>query len=149
MVDDRWSEVHSRHQVPFNSQLVVTAIVAALGCLYLGSSTAFNSLLGSAVTINNISYLIPILTNLLTGRRNMHRGVFHMGNVLGPIVNAVAVGWLGFAIVFFSFPYVMPVETGNMNYTCVVVGGLSILVVLWWFKAGQRYSLKMLHAKEG
>ncbi|KAI8724320.1 Choline transport protein [Fusarium sp. LHS14.1] len=143
-----WSKVHSLHQIPFNSQLAVTAIIAALGCLYLGSSTAFNSLLGSAVTINNISYMIPILTNLLTGRKNMHRGVFHMGPVLGPIVNTVTVCWLAFAIMFFSFPYVMPVEVNNMNYTCVVVGGLVILVGAWWFKAGKDYSEKILKAKE-
>ncbi|KAF6835734.1 amino acid permease [Colletotrichum musicola] len=143
-----WSRVHPKWQIPLNSQLAVTAIVAALGCLYLGSSTAFNSLLGTAVTINNISYMFPILTNLLTGRRNMHRGVFHMGPKLGPIVNGVTVCWLTFAIVFFSFPYVMPVEPANMNYTCVVVGGLTVLVGAWWFKAGGKYSEKMLQAKE-
>ncbi|GJC93097.1 amino acid permease [Colletotrichum higginsianum] len=143
-----WSRVHAKWQVPMNSQLAVTAIVAALGCLYLGSSTAFNSLLGTAVTINNISYMFPILTNLLTRRKNMHHGVFHMGPTLGPIVNSVTVCWLTFAIVFFSFPYVKPVEPANMNYTCVVVGGLTVLVGAWWLKAGSKYSEKMLQAKE-
>ncbi|KAF3799375.1 7-keto 8-aminopelargonic acid transporter [Colletotrichum gloeosporioides] len=143
-----WSRVHPKWQIPLNSQLAVTAIVAALGCLYLGSSTAFNSLLGTAVTINNISYMFPILTNLLTRRKNMHRGVFHMGATWGPIINTITVCWLTFAIVFFSFPYVMPVEPANMNYTCVVVGGLTVLVGAWWFKAGSKYSEKMLQAKE-
>lgn len=78
----------------------------------------------------------------------MHRGVFHMGNVAGPIVNTVAVCWLTFAIVFFSFPYVKPVTTQNMNYTCVVVGGLVILVGAWWFKSGKTYSKTMAKAKE-
>lgn len=128
--------------------MVVTAIVAALGCLYLGSSTAFNSLLGTAVTINNIAYMFPILTNLLTGRKNMHRGVFHMGPMLGPFVNAVTVCWLLFAIVFFSFPYVQPVTTQNMNYTCVVVGGLVILVGAWWFRVRREYTQEILKAKE-
>lgn len=135
-------------RIPFNSQLAVTAIIAALGCLYLGSSTAFNSLLGTAVTINNISYMIPILTNLLTGRKNMHKGLFHMGPKIGPFVNTVTVCWLTFAIVFFSFPYVKPVEAANMNYTCVVVGGLAILILGWWFKAGKEYSERMMKAKE-
>lgn len=119
-----------------------------MGCLYLGSTTAFNSLLGTAVTVNNISYMFPILTNLLTGRKNMHRGVFHMGPKLGPFVNAVTVGWLLFAIVFFSFPYVQPVTVQNMNYTCVVVGGLLVLVGAWWLKAGKAYTEQMQKAKE-
>jgi choline transport protein len=104
-----WSKVNHRLQMPMNAQLAVTAIVAALGCLYLGSSTAFNSLLGSAVTINNCAYLVPILTNLLTGRRNMYKGVFHMAGYTGFVVNIVTVCWLAFAIVFFSFPYYKPV----------------------------------------
>jgi choline transport protein len=104
-----WAKVNHRLQMPMNAQLAVTAIVAALGCLYLGSSTAFNSLLGSAVTINNCAYLVPILTNLLTGRRNMYKGVFHMSGYTGFIVNVVTVCWLAFAIVFFSFPYYKPV----------------------------------------
>lgn len=83
--------------------------MAALGCLYLGSSTAFNSLLGTAVTINNCAYMIPILTNLLSGRRNMHRGTFHMEGTKGVVVNIITVGWLTFAIIFFSFPYYQPV----------------------------------------
>ncbi|KAH8680138.1 amino acid permease [Ilyonectria robusta] len=143
-----WSKVDLRHQVPLYSQIAVTAIIAALGCLYLGSTTAFNSLLGTAVTVNNISYMFPILTNLLTGRKNMHRGVFHMGPKLGPFVNAVTVAWLTFAIVFFSFPYVQPVTVQNMNYTCVVVGGLLILVGAWWLKAGKAYTEQMQKAKE-
>ncbi|KAG7137001.1 Choline transport protein like [Verticillium longisporum] len=143
-----WAKVHPRLQIPLNSQIAVTTVVALLGCLYLGSSTAFNSLLGTAVTINNMSYMVPILTNLLTGRRNMHRGVFHMGNRIGPIVNTVTVCWLTFAIVFFSFPYVQPATVQNMNYTCVVVGGLVILISGWWFRVGSEYTQTMLKAKE-
>ncbi|KAH0034847.1 amino acid permease, partial [Aureobasidium melanogenum] len=114
-----WSKVNHRLQMPMNAQLAVTAIVAALGCLYLGSSTAFNSLLGSAVTINNCAYMVPILTNLLTGRRNMYKGVFHMHGAKGFFVNTITVCWLAFAIVFFSFPYYKPVTAANMNYTCI------------------------------
>ncbi|KAI9836024.1 MAG: hypothetical protein M1819_001635 [Sarea resinae] len=143
-----WSKVHPSFKIPMNSQLAVTAIIAALGCIYLGSSTAFNSLLGSAVTINNLAYMIPILTNLLTGRKNMHRGTFNLGPKAGIIVNTITVCWLAFAIVFFSFPYYKPVVASNMNYTCVVVGGLIILTLGWWLKARKKYSAEMLKAKE-
>ena len=78
----------------------------------------------------------------------MHKGIFHMGPTIGPIVNTVTVCWLTFAIIFFSFPYVMPVEVANMNYTCVVVGGLAILIGAWWLKAGKEYTEKMMKAKE-
>jgi len=89
--------------------MAVTVIVAILGCLYLGSSTAFNALLGSAVTINNFAFLTPVITNVILRRKTMHKGVFHMGPVVGMIVNVVCVAWIIFAIVFFSFPYYKPV----------------------------------------
>ena len=143
-----WAKVSAKFNVPFNAQLLVTAVVAALGCLYLGSSTAFNSMLGAAVTVNNIAYLIPIATNLLTRRKNMYKGTFHMGSWKGWLVNGVTVSWLVFAIVFFSFPYSMPVSTQSMNYTCVVVGALPILIGAWWLVAGGRYKRHIALAKE-
>ncbi|KAI7347160.1 hypothetical protein KC320_g7424 [Hortaea werneckii] len=143
-----WSKIHPSKRIPFNAQLAVYGIVGALGCLYLGSSTAFNSLMGTAVTVNNSAYMVPILTNLLTGRRNMHKGSFFMSGWKGFAVNTIAVCWLSFAIVFFSFPYYKPVTAQNMNYTCVVVGGLALLQLGWWLCVGKGYSLRMLKAKE-
>jgi choline transport protein len=143
-----WAQVSKRFGVPFNAQLLVTAVNAALGCIYLGSSTAFNSMLGAAVTINNTAYLIPIATNMLTGRRNMFKGTFHMGK-WGWLVNSVTVCWLIFAIVFFSFPYSMPVTVESMNYTCVVIGSLPILIMAWWFIGGRQYREKIAAVKDG
>ncbi|KIN07275.1 hypothetical protein OIDMADRAFT_185721 [Oidiodendron maius Zn] len=143
-----WSKVNKTLKMPFNAQLLVTGIVAALGCLYLGSSTAFNSLLGSAVTINNLAYLVPILTNFILQRKTMYRGAFHMGYIAGMIVNGITVAWLVFAIVFFSFPYYKPVTTVNMNYTCVIVGGLLFLFTGWWFVVRKPYTARMLRARD-
>lgn len=39
----------------------------------------------------------------------MHRGPFALPYIVGMTVNMVTVVWLLFAIVFFSFPYYMPV----------------------------------------
>lgn len=72
-----------------------------------------------------------------------------MGPRLGTVVNTITVCWLVFAIVFFSFPYIMPVDPTNMNYTCVVVGGLSLLVGAWWFHAGAEYTQEMLAKAKG
>ncbi|KAK8252293.1 putative choline transporter Hnm1 [Phyllosticta capitalensis] len=145
----RWfSQVSHTWGVPFNAQLLVTAVCAALGCIYLGSSTAFNAMLGSAVTINNMAYLIPITTNILQGRRALVRGKFHMGAAPGLVVNGVTVAWLVFAIVFFSFPYYQPVTAENMNYTCVCVGGIAIIALVWWFVDGRRFADGMGRVKE-
>ncbi|EJD40362.1 putative choline transporter Hnm1 [Auricularia subglabra TFB-10046 SS5] len=143
-----FARVSKKFDVPVNAQLLVTAVCAALGCLYLGSSTAFNAMLGSAVTINNVAYLIPILTNVLQDRQLPVRGKFHMRHWPGMFVNAITIAWLVFAIVFFSFPYVRPVSAQNMNYTCVCVGGIAILALGWWAYAGRQFEDQMKKAKE-
>ncbi|KAJ5085485.1 hypothetical protein N7532_010256 [Penicillium argentinense] len=143
-----WARVHPKLGSPLNAQLCVGVIIALLGCIYLGSTTAFNSMMGSAVTVNNLAYLVPILTNILLRRRTMHRGPFHLPHLAGMVVNIISALWLIFAIVFFSFPYEMPVTVPNMNYTCVVVGGFIIIELLWWLVAGKKYSQTVQRARE-
>lgn len=46
----------------------------------------------------------------------MHRGPFFMGQTVGMTVNIISVAWLVFAIVFFSFPYQMPVTGMCCNF---------------------------------
>ncbi|KAH1832307.1 hypothetical protein KXX27_000902 [Aspergillus fumigatus] len=140
--------INPHFETPFNAQLCVGIITALLGCIYLGSSTAFNAMMSSAVTINNLAYLVPILTNVLVGRRTMHHGPFYLGHAPGMAVNIITVAWLVFAIVFFSFPYYMPVTAANMNYTCVCVGGFLLIALLWWVVAGDKYSKNMQKARE-
>lgn len=143
-----WARVHPRLGSPLNAQLCVGVIIALLGCIYLGSTTAFNSMMSSAVTVNNLAYLVPILTNVLLRRKTMHAGPFYMGQVAGMSVNIISVLWLIFAIVFFSFPFEMPATVSNMNYTCVVVGGFLILELCWWLIAGKKYSRTVQRARE-
>lgn len=40
-----------------------------------------------------------------------------MGPVLGMVVNSVTVAWLIFAIVFFSFPFEMPVTGASKPWS--------------------------------
>ncbi|KAE8151082.1 amino acid transporter [Aspergillus avenaceus] len=143
-----WARVNPRYGMPFNAQICVAVIIALLGCIYLGSSTAFNAMMSSAVTINNLAYLVPILTNVILGRKTMHRGPFALNYATGMLVNIVTVAWLIFAIVFFSFPFYMPVTASNMNYTCACVGGFILIELCWWVVAGRRYSASMLKARE-
>lgn len=92
-----------------------------------------------------------------------------MGYPAGMSVNIITVAWLVFAIVFFSFPFEMPVKgipsipffyiltlrhsidkiaASNMNYTCACVGGFLIIELLWWIIAGRKYTKSMQKARQ-
>ncbi|KAJ5218202.1 uncharacterized protein N7498_000301 [Penicillium cinerascens] len=102
----------------------------------------------SRVTINNLAYLVPILTNVLLFHKTMQKGPFSMNQFTGMTVNIISVLWLIFAIVFFSFPFEMPATSSNMNYTCVVIGGFLAIELAWWIIAGKKYSETVQRARE-
>jgi len=83
--------------------------------------------------MSSSSYLAAILPHLLTGRRNIIYGPFHMKGWLGFVINGVACGYMLTWFVIYCFPPALPVNAQTMNYASLVWGGLTIFVVLWWF----------------
>jgi choline transport protein len=131
------SQVDDKLGVPFNAHLVSCLIVSVLGFLYLGSVTAFNSMAAACIVLLYVSYSIPIFCLLVKGRENVRHGPFWLGWV-GKVANWVLLGWTVFTFVMYSFPPVMPVKLGNMNYVCVVYGVVFAGVVGWWHVEGKR-----------
>jgi len=56
-----------------------------------------------------------------------------MKGATGFIVNGVACVYIIAFIVIFCFPFAMPVDAKTMNYTCLITGGLSVFMALFWF----------------
>lgn len=59
-----------------------------------------------------ISYVIPVLCMLATGRKNVAHGPFWLGK-LGLLCNIVLILWTLFTLIVYSFPIYMPVEAGS------------------------------------
>lgn len=106
--------------------------------IYVGSSTAFNAFVGSYVLMSSSSYCAAILPHLLTGRKNITFGPFRLKGLLGPIVNAVACGYMIVWFVIYCFPYALPVNAKSMNYSCLIWGGLSLFVAMWWLVGARK-----------
>jgi hypothetical protein len=73
--------------------MMLTAIgvlCLALGAIPLGSSTAFLDLTGSFIILSTVSYGIPFLANVVTGRKYFPKGPFHLGKY-GFAINIIAV----------------------------------------------------------
>jgi hypothetical protein len=127
--------------------------VTVLGCIYIASDRAFNAFVGTFAILTTLSYLTAILPNLLTGRKNVRPGPvsptlttvvknnskprqesnlskFYIPSPWGPIVLAIACAYIIVFDIIFMFPYSMPVSVATMNYSCVMVGGITILLAL-------------------
>ncbi|KNG90907.1 putative choline transport protein [Aspergillus nomiae NRRL 13137] len=131
------AKIHPVLDVPLNAHAVSCTIVALLGLLYLGSSTAFNSMVSACIVLLYSSYVVPVIALLYKGRRNITHGPFWLGK-LGCFCNWVVLAWTAFCLVVYSFPSVYPVTPGNMNYVCVVYAVVGAIIAVDWVTRGKR-----------
>ena len=129
--------VNKRLDMPLYPTLITAVLVTVLGCIYVGSTTAFNAFVGSFILLSSSSFLAAILPNLLTRRRNIRYGPFHLKGWIGFAVNGIACAYMLVWFVIYSFPFYLPTDATSMNYACLIWGGLTILVGGWWL-AGAR-----------
>ena len=116
--------------------------IANLGCLYLGSEAAFNSLVAIGLLLQYMSYRIPAVLVLAQGRSNFQHGPFWYSR-LGLIANIVMLTWTAVALTFYCFPTRVPVLGDQMNYASAILTVVPILIVSLWFSyAKKNYEIR-------
>lgn len=126
-----WKKVNKTLDVPLLALLLSAFVDCALGCLYFGSSAAFNSFTGVATICLNASYCTPILVNLLRGREAVKHSLFPLKRA-GYILNGISAAWIFFSVVIFSMPVSIPVDASSMNYASVVFAGFAAISGSWY-----------------
>lgn len=161
-----FSSVSERLSCPVPATLFVAVVATGLGAIPIGSSTAFLDLTGSFIILTTISYAIPFMGNVLTGRRHFPKGPFHLGK-WGTAVNLTAVVLITFFDIFYCFrkypadsflaglgreiragidmltelsspAFALPTTAEAMNYNSVITVGVVVLTAAWW----------VIHARE-
>ena len=134
-----FSHVSERHKFPVRTTILASIFCSIYGLLYLISTTAFNSIVTSAVLYLNLTYAIPQALIAIRGRKNvLPHHPFDLGsigyccNFLSPILVTV-VG------VLICFPPELPVTHSNVNYTPVVLVALSFVILSFWFIMGHKF----------
>jgi amino acid transporter len=86
-----FAKVHPTLDLPLNALYLTTILVVIFGCIFLGSSSAFNAVISASVVALGISYGIPIAINLLRGRKMLPASrPFKLPNAVGWIANLVS-----------------------------------------------------------
>lgn len=164
-----WWKMNRKLQVPLNALMLNVVVVVVFGCIYLGSSVAFNAITASSVVALGISYALPPAMNMLYLRRKLPPRPFAMPEWLGWMANVLGVGMyqplskptklnltqitLAYTIlttVLFLFPPARPVSGSNMNY-CIVAFGIIILIsgLQWIFDGRKNYTGPRITVDEG
>lgn len=86
-----FAQVNKKFEVPLNALLLTTGLVIIFGCIFLGSSSAFNAIVSASVVALGITYAIPPAINLLRGRKMLpETRAFRLPNWLGWTCNIVS-----------------------------------------------------------
>lgn len=110
-------QVHSTLQVPVWALLVDALVIFIIGCIYLGSSTAFNAFIASGLLLQQCSFAFPAAL-LLYHRRSesvLPRGRHVRLGIFGWIANIVTVLFAVLTTVVYCFPVVLPATGSSMS----------------------------------
>lgn len=134
-----FSRVNKKLEMPMTATLATAVLVTCLGCIYVGSTSAFNAFIGSTILFFSSSYIAFILPHVLRGRKTVTFGPFRMKGWVGYAVNIVACAYLMVWFVIYCFPYALPVDAASMNYSCLIWGAFTVFAGLWWVFGARDY----------
>jgi choline transport protein len=114
-------------------------VVIVFGCIFLGSTSAFNAITAASVTALGVSYAIPIAINCMRGRRMLpETRNFKLPEAFAWFANLLGIAYVVVTTVLFVFPPELPVTGSNMNY-CIVAFAIVLLIsVVQWFVDGRK-----------
>ncbi|KAJ5375252.1 hypothetical protein N7517_007258 [Penicillium concentricum] len=145
IIGSKWlSKIHPKFEVPVWGLFFNFVIMFIIGCIYLGSSSAFNAFIGSGLVLQHISYAIPAA--LLMYRKRSETWLpryraFRLPSMVGWSVNAITIGFAILVLIFYDLPTVLPVTGSNMNYTSAVLAVMAVFAgINWGICARRKYN---------
>ncbi|KAJ5110436.1 hypothetical protein N7532_000971 [Penicillium argentinense] len=136
-----FSHVDPVWQVPARSLWGQGVIVGIVGILYLFANTVLEAILSVSTIALTVSYAMPILALLVTGRDKLPPGPFRLGR-WGPWFNWVSIVYCIITTIFFLFPGGPNPAPSDMNYAIAVFGVMLVIALAFWFIQGSRTYLQ-------
>lgn len=136
-----FSHVDSRFGIPVRAILWSALVIALLGLINLGSTTAFNAMVSLALLGQYTTYLLPtifILGRRISNKKSIPFGPWELGR-WGIPINVITIAFSLITIAFNVLPPFFPVTATNMNYAGVVFGAALIICAILWFLQGQNH----------
>ena len=129
----------SKSKQPHNAVIFISTIAALLLCTQLPSQVAFSSLISTSAAGSIAAYGVVGLGRTFITRKSFRPGFWDMG-WFGVVAAIVTFIWNGFAFAVLCAPQysdsAIDHESGLFNYAIVIMGGVTIIALLeWWRKS--------------
>jgi len=118
-------------QTPVNTVWFDAFFAILLGCLAFAGTQAINAIFALSVTALYVAYSIPISARIFS-KTNFKPGPFSLGIWSVPVA-AFSVLFMIFMTIVFLFPTTPQTSVQEMNYTVVVLGGVLLLSLVWFY----------------
>ncbi|RDX41178.1 APC amino acid permease [Lentinus brumalis] len=118
-------------RTPVNTVWFVAISSILLGLLAFAGDSAINAIFSMSITALYVAYAIPIAARFL-GENEFTPGPFNLGWFSMPCAT-ISVLWMAFMGIVFLFPTSPGPAVADMNYTVVVLGGVLLLSVVWYY----------------
>ncbi|KAF8064170.1 APC amino acid permease [Lyophyllum atratum] len=118
-------------KTPVNTVVFDGIFALLLGLLVFAGNQAINAVFGISIVGLYIAYAIPISARFV-GTNDFQPGPFSLGIFSLPTATAAVLFMMFMSVVFF-FPPSPATTVQDMNYTVVVLGGVMILSVVWYY----------------
>lgn len=110
------AHVSPKWRNPFRATFICGCAATVLGCVFVGSQTAFNAFVGVFTILTTMSYLAAMLPHMLYKRKYILKpGPFWMPSPVAYIVTGTACAYIIVFNVIFCFPYALPVDAASMK----------------------------------
>ncbi|CAI7637009.1 unnamed protein product [Penicillium viridicatum] len=136
-----FSHVDPVWQVPARALWGQGIVICIVGILYLFANTVLEAILSVSTIALTVSYAMPILALLITGREKLPPGPFKLGRI-GPWLNWVSIVYCIITTIFFLFPGGPNPAPSDMNFAIAVFGVMLVIAVAFWFIQGNRTYLQ-------
>ena len=129
-------------ETPLRSVLLSHFFVVIIGCIFMGSTTAFNAIITASITLLFITYAMPsailitkssfLSSKTETQTSNDKENVFPTTlNWMQYIIHVLCIMWALFCLCFFSLPYELPVTASSMNYVSVAYAAVALGIFIF------------------
>ncbi|KAF2838116.1 amino acid transporter [Patellaria atrata CBS 101060] len=129
-----FSIVSSQHLVPERAIVLCIFLTCIISLLNIGNTAAFSAITALCSLALYVSYFIAIAC-MLHARYRKQPGLLGGWNLggYGAYVNAFALLYTTWSIIFLPFPTTLPVDAENMNYAGPIFGMVIIFTITYWF----------------
>ncbi|KAF8461313.1 amino acid/polyamine transporter I [Gautieria morchelliformis] len=119
-------------QTPVNTVWFSGSLAALLGLLAFAGPSATNALFSLSVVGSNTAYMIPIGLRFIYSRHTFVHGPFSLGRWSLPVA-ITSILFMIFINIIFFFPTSPQTTTPSMNYSVVVMSGVTFGSLVWYY----------------